>query len=63
MIFKLLEFKEIVALAALFTLLALYFDIHGEKHVLGFVIDHVIALLLALIISKVIYSVIRLRSH
>jgi hypothetical protein len=63
MIFKLLEFKEIVALAALFTLLALYFDIHGEKHVLGFVIDHVIALLLALIISKVIYSVIRWRSH
>lgn len=63
MIFQLLELKEIVALAALFTLLALYFDIHGEKHVLGFVIDHVIALLLALIISKVIYSVIRWRSH
>lgn len=59
MIFQLLEFKEIIGLAVLFTILALYFDIHGEKHVLGFVIDHVIALLLALLMSKVIYNIIR----
>jgi hypothetical protein len=63
MFFQLLEFKEIVGLVVLFTILALYFDIHGEKHVLGFVIDHVIALLLALLISKVIYNAIRWRSH
>lgn len=56
---QLLELKEIIGLVVLFTILALYFDIHGEKHVLSFVIDHVIALLLALLISKVIYNAIR----
>lgn len=58
---KIIGFKEIIPLAVLFTILAVYFDIHGEEHVLSFIIDHVIALLIALIVSKVIYNFIRWR--
>ena len=47
--------KEILYLSIFFTALALYFDIHQEHHVLSFIINHVIALLLALVISKTIY--------
>jgi len=47
--------KEIILLTLVFTLLAVYFDIHEEQHVLMFTINHVIALLLALILSKIIY--------
>ena len=50
--------KEIIILSAFFTALALYFDIYREQHVLSFIINHTIALLLALIISKVIYNFI-----
>jgi hypothetical protein len=48
-------FTEVVCLSILFTALAIYFDIHGERHVLTFIINHVIALLIALIISKFIH--------
>lgn len=47
--------KEITILSVFFTVLAVYFDIHREHHVLSFIIDHVIALLIALIFSKGIY--------
>lgn len=50
--------KEIIFLSLFFTALALYFDIYREQHVLSFITNHVIALLLALIISKVIYGFI-----
>jgi Kef-type K+ transport system membrane component KefB len=50
-----IQIKEILYLSIFFTLLALYFDIHKEHNVLTFIIDHVVALLIALIISKVIY--------
>ena len=53
-----IKFNEIFYLSIFFTILALYFDIYGEKHVLVFIINHVIALLLALIISKVIYVLV-----
>ena len=53
-----INLKEIIYLSILFTVLAVYFDIHGEKHVLSFIINHVIALLIALIISRAIYYVI-----
>jgi hypothetical protein len=47
--------SEIIILTIFFTALAVYFDIHGEGHVLTFIINHVIALLLALVVSKVVY--------
>jgi hypothetical protein len=47
--------KEIAFLSIFFTALALYFDIHQEHHVLSFIINHVIALLIALLLSKTIY--------
>jgi hypothetical protein len=47
--------REIIFLTIFFTALAVYFDIHGEGHVLTFIINHVIALLLALVVSKVVY--------
>jgi hypothetical protein len=45
---------EIFYLSIAFTILALYFDIHKEHHILTFILNHVIALALALIISRVI---------
>jgi hypothetical protein len=60
---KFIGIREILILAFLFTVLAVYFNIHGEKHVIIFVINHVIALLLALIISKVIYNIIKIHGH
>lgn len=47
--------REIIFLTIFFTALAVYFDIHGEGHVLTFIINHVIALLLALVFSRVVY--------
>ena len=52
--------KEIVVLSIFFTSLAVYFDIHGEQHVLTFIINHIIALLLSLIFSKIIYHFIKI---
>ena len=53
-----IQIKEIIYLSIFFTLLALYFNIHKEHNVLTFIIEHVVALLLALILSKVIYYII-----
>ncbi len=47
--------KEIIYLSIFFTALAIYFDIHREHHVLSFIINHTIALLIALMLSKVVY--------
>jgi hypothetical protein len=47
--------REIFFLTIFFTVLAIYFDIHEEGHVLTFIINHVIALLLALVASKAVY--------
>jgi hypothetical protein len=49
-------YNEIFYLTIFFTALALYFDIYGEDHVLHFIINHVVALLLALLISKGIHT-------
>jgi hypothetical protein len=53
-----IQIKEIIYLSIFFTLLALYFNIHKEHNVLTFIFEHVAALLIALIISKVIYHII-----
>ena len=58
---NIISLKEISVLTIFFTALAVYFDIHGEHHVLSFIINHVIALLLALILSKTIYHIIGIR--
>jgi hypothetical protein len=54
-IFQNTMLKEIILLTIVFTLLAVYFDIHEEQHVLMFTRNHVIALLLALSLSKIIH--------
>jgi hypothetical protein len=51
-------FKEILYLSIFFTALAIYFDIHREHHVLSFIINHVIALLIALFVSKAVYHIV-----
>ena len=56
-----ISIMEIFLLSILFTALAVYFNIHGEKHVLSFTINHVIALLVALLISKLFYHFITKR--
>lgn len=53
-----ISITEIIFLAIFFTGLAIYLNIHGENHVLSFTIDHVLALLIALIISKILYHLI-----
>jgi hypothetical protein len=51
-------YREILILSLFFTALAIYYDIHGENHVLTFIINHTVALLIALILSKSIYYLI-----
>lgn len=58
---NIISLRELTILTVFFTALAVYFDIHGEHRVLSFIINHVIALLLALILSKSIYHIIRIR--
>ena len=53
--------KEIIYLSIFFTALAIYFDIHGEQNVLSFIINHVAALLIALLVSKAIYHILKNR--
>ncbi len=50
-------FKEIAILSIFFTGLAIYLDIHHEKQVLSFTINHTVSLLLALLISKLVYNI------
>lgn len=58
---NIISLKEITFLTIFFTALAVYFDIHGEHHVLSYILNHIIALLLALIFSKTIHNFIRNR--
>ena len=48
-------YKEILILSFFFTALSIYYNIHDENHVLTFIINHTVALLIALILSKGIY--------
>jgi hypothetical protein len=50
---------EIGLLIFLFTGLAMYLNIHGEHHVINFTINHLIALLIALLASKGIYHLLK----
>jgi hypothetical protein len=56
-----IDIKEIFILSILFTALAVYFDIHREHHVFAFIVNHAISLLIALIMSKLIYHFINNR--
>lgn len=47
---------EIFILSIFFTFLAIYSNIHKEHHVLGFLLNHAIAILIAIIISKIVYN-------
>jgi hypothetical protein len=49
--------KEITILTIVFTALALYYDIYNQDHILSFVINHAVALLVALGIAKVINTI------
>jgi hypothetical protein len=51
---------EIFYLSIAFTLLALYFDVHKEHHILTFILNHVIALAIALIISRFITKYVKI---
>jgi hypothetical protein len=50
--------REVIVLTILFIGLALYYDIYTDKeHMLSFVIDHVVALLIALGLAKAINTI------
>ena len=53
-----IDYKEIIVLSIIFTLLAYYFDIHRKKRVTSYVISHILAITISLGISKMIYAVI-----
>jgi hypothetical protein len=50
-----IDIIEITSLSVLFTFLAFNFNIHENKHVIAFIIEHVIALFFALFISGLFY--------
>jgi len=49
-----IDFLDIFYLSIVFTILAWYFDIHTEHHILTFILNHFVALLVALFLSRVI---------
>ncbi len=49
--------KEIILLSVFFTALAIYMNIHEEKIVYDFLADHILALGIALVVSRVFYDV------
>ena len=55
---KLLIFSEIIILAVIFIILAFIFDVHGKGTTYSFIITHGIALIIALFLSKIIYTAI-----
>jgi hypothetical protein len=50
--------KEIALLTIIFTSLALYMNIHEEKIVFNFIADHIVALFISLILSKILSNII-----
>ncbi len=54
-------YREILLLGTFFTALAVYLNIHEERHVFDFIVGHFIALLLALVVSRVIYEIFKKR--
>jgi hypothetical protein len=55
MIFE-IQYKEIIALSILFTSLAYYLDIHRRKRVNVYIVSHLVAIAVSLLISKLIYA-------
>ena len=51
-----INYEEILYLSIFFTLLAMYFNIHGKKHISTFVVSHIVSLLIALILSRILYN-------
>jgi len=56
-----LNIKEIIALSIFFTVLAVYMNIHENKIVYDFLADHIIALGIALVVSRVFYELFQKR--
>jgi hypothetical protein len=46
--------SDIFYLTIFFTILAWYFDIHRKHHILTFILNHLIALTIALFLSRII---------
>ena len=55
------DIKEIVLLSIFFTALAVYMNIHEDKIVYDFLADHILALGIALLVSRVFYDVFQKR--
>jgi len=49
-------FIEILLLTISFTVSALYMDVHGKGTIYMCITNHIIALLIALLVSKVVYQ-------
>lgn len=47
---------EIILLSIFFTVFAVCMDIHGKKMVYSCIINHMVAFLIALLLSKIIYE-------
>lgn len=50
-------YKQVILLSIFFTGLAVYLNIHEEKLVFNFLADHLIALLIALFVSRIIFII------
>jgi Kef-type K+ transport system membrane component KefB len=46
---------EIIILSIFFTTLAIYTNIHKKNHVFSFLVNHAIAISIALVVSKLVY--------
>ena len=50
-------YRQVILLSTLFTALAVYLNIHEENLVFNFLADHLISLLIALFVSRIIYII------
>jgi len=50
--------RDIIVLMIFFTIIAFYLDIHRQHRILTFIINHFIALVGAILISRLIYDLI-----
>ena len=53
-----ININRLILLTIIFTLLAMYMNIHEEKIVYNFITEHIIALIVSLILSKILSNMI-----
>jgi hypothetical protein len=55
-----INYKEIICLSILFTVAAYYLDIHRKRRVFSYMLSHLFAIFISVLISKILYDLIQI---